>query len=58
MIDALTDSQRDAMTQASPVGRLGTPEEVATVIQFLSSDAASYVTGVVVPVDGGMAMGA
>jgi 3-oxoacyl-[acyl-carrier protein] reductase len=58
MIDALTDSQREAMTQASPVGRLGTPEEVASVIQFLASDAASYVTGVVVPVDGGMAMGA
>jgi 3-oxoacyl-[acyl-carrier protein] reductase len=58
MLDALSDDQRAAMVAAVPVGRVGTPEEVASVICFLASDAASYLTGAVVPVDGGMAMGA
>jgi NAD(P)-dependent dehydrogenase (short-subunit alcohol dehydrogenase family) len=38
---------------AEPVGRFGTPEEVAAVVVWLCSDAASFVTGVALPVDGG-----
>ncbi len=44
---------QDAMAGAIPMGRIGTPEEMAEAICFLASDAAAFITGVVLPVDGG-----
>ena len=58
MLDALTEAQRAAMVAAVPVGRLGAADEVAAAIMFLAGDTAGYMTGVVLPVDGGMGMGA
>ena len=57
MTDAMPDEWRAAMEATVPLGRLGTPEDVAAVVAFLCSDAAGYVTGALVPVDGGLGMG-
>ncbi len=47
------DNGREFLVDLHPIGRLGQPEEVAAVAAFLASDAASFVTGVAMPVDGG-----
>ena len=57
MIAALTDEQRAKMIDAVPLGRTATAQEIAGVVGFLASQDAAYITGAVIPVDGGLWMG-
>jgi 3-oxoacyl-[acyl-carrier protein] reductase len=57
MFAAVTDKRRDELAATVPVQRLGSPAEVAAAVRFLASDDAGYVTGAVLPVDGGLGMG-
>lgn len=57
MTRALTDEQREEIVKQVPLGRYATPEEVASSVRFLASDEAAYITGAVIPVDGGLGMG-
>jgi 3-oxoacyl-[acyl-carrier protein] reductase len=56
MSGALPEQRRQAILDAVPMGRLGTPDDVAACVLFLVSDEAAYVTGQTVHVNGGMAM--
>jgi len=57
MTKKLGDEVAQMAAKATPLRRIGTPEDVAGVVRFLASDAASYVTGQVIAVDGGMTLG-
>ena len=56
MTEALTAATRNLMLAQIPLGRFGTSEEVAQAVAFLASDAAAYITGQVIHVNGGMLM--
>ncbi|MCD8365222.1 MAG: 3-oxoacyl-[acyl-carrier-protein] reductase [Clostridiales bacterium] len=56
MTKAMTDSAKEAGIAQVPLGRMGQPQDIANAVAFLASDKASYITGHVLCVDGGMAM--
>ena len=56
MTDALSDAQREAIVSRIGSGRLGEPDDIAHLVRFLASDEASYITGQVIWVDGGMSL--
>jgi 3-oxoacyl-[acyl-carrier protein] reductase len=56
MLQSLSENVRQEMVKQIPVGRLGTPEDVANMVAFIASEATSYITGQVFHVDGGMVM--
>ncbi|MBZ4019513.1 3-oxoacyl-ACP reductase FabG [Streptomyces purpurogeneiscleroticus] len=57
MTRGLSETQRTRVLNQVPLGRYARPEEVAGVVRFLASEEAAYLTGAVIPVDGGLGMG-
>jgi NAD(P)-dependent dehydrogenase (short-subunit alcohol dehydrogenase family) len=57
MTDVLTDARKAEILKAIPAGRLAAPDEVAQAVTFLAGDGAAYISGAVIPVDGGLGMG-
>lgn len=57
MLDALGDERIEQLRAMVPLGRNATPQDVAHAVGFLASDGAGYITGAVLPVDGGLGMG-
>ncbi|NIL78352.1 SDR family NAD(P)-dependent oxidoreductase [Rhodococcus sp. B10] len=56
MVASIPQSKREELTAAIPLGRFGSPSEMAAAVGFLASEEAGYVTGVVLPVDGGVSI--
>lgn len=57
MLDGVSPERQEELAALTPLRRLGTPEEVAAAVAFLCSEAAGYITGAILPVDGGLSMG-
>ena len=57
MTAELGEKRLAELTAAVPLGRVATPDEIAGVVSFLASPDAAYITGAVIPVDGGLGMG-
>jgi 3-oxoacyl-[acyl-carrier protein] reductase len=57
MTAALAPEQHEAYLKSIPAGRFAQPSEVAKVVAWLASDDAGYISGAVIPVDGGLGMG-
>jgi 3-oxoacyl-[acyl-carrier protein] reductase len=57
MTRALPEDRQKAYLDTIPAGRFAQPDEVAATVEFLASDAAAYISGAVIPVDGGLGMG-
>ncbi|WP_042413598.1 3-oxoacyl-[acyl-carrier-protein] reductase [Streptacidiphilus anmyonensis] len=57
MTAVLSDDRRAEIVSQVPLGRYASPAEIASAVRFLSSDEAAYITGAVIPVDGGLGMG-
>lgn len=57
MLDNLSEDRQTELARLTALGRLGQPEEVAAAVAFLCSEASGYITGAVIPVDGGLSMG-
>ena len=57
MTTTLGEKRLAELTAAVPLGRFGTADEIAATVAFLASPEAGYITGAVIPVDGGLGMG-
>ena len=57
MTAGLSDDRKAEIRKSIPAGRMASPDEVAAVVTWLASDSAGYVSGAVIPVDGGLGMG-
>jgi 3-oxoacyl-[acyl-carrier protein] reductase len=56
MVESIPDDRRAEIEASIPLGRFGAPSEMCAAVGFLASDEAAYITGVVLPVDGGLSM--